>query len=69
MTKKHHPNYYLKYAGIVFQMAAAIFIGIWLGKKVDEYFVLDKPYFMSLGAIIMLAAVFYLIFKDLTNSK
>jgi len=49
------------------QMAMAIFIGIWLGKKVDAYFELSKPYFLVLGAFIMLVGVFYLIFKNLNR--
>jgi len=57
----------MKYAGMATQMAVSIFVGIWLGKKADTYFELDKPYFMLLGAVIMLVAVFILIFRDLNK--
>lgn len=60
-------NEVMKYAGMATQMAVSIFMGIWLGKKADVYFELDKPYFTLLGALIMLVAIFILIFKDLTK--
>jgi F0F1-type ATP synthase assembly protein I len=67
LKPKKESNEALKYAGMATQMAAAIFIGIWLGKKVDAYFELSKPYFMVLGALFMLCGVFYLIFKQLNR--
>ena len=69
MKQKKETNEALKYAGMATQMAAAIFIGIWLGKKVDTYFGFSKPYFLVLGALLMLIGVFYLIFNQLNNSK
>ena len=66
---KKKTNEALKYAGMATQMAGAIFIGIWLGGKVDAYFELSKPYFLVLGAFIMLGAIFYLIFKNLNRSN
>jgi len=63
------PNEALKYAGMATQMAGAIFVGIWLGKKVDAYLELSKPYFTLLGAMVMLGGIFYLIFKNLNRSN
>lgn len=51
------------------QMAVAIFAGIYIGKKIDAYFELSKPYFTLLGAMLMLSAIFYLIFKNLNQPK
>jgi len=68
-VKPKKTNEALKYAGMATQMALAIFIGIWIGKKADAYFELTKPYFTLLGAMLMLGAIFYLIFKNLNQSK
>jgi len=69
LTKSKKANEALKYAGMAMQMAAAILFGIWLGKLVDAYLELSKPYFMLLGALLMLIGIFYLIFKNLNQSK
>lgn len=51
------------------QTAISIFIGIWIGKKIDAHFALSKPYFTLLGAMLMLGAIFYIIFKNLNKPK
>ena len=67
--KKKNPNTVLKYSGMVSQMAGAIFIGLFLGKKLDAYFETQKPYFMLLLIIVFLSAVFFSIFKQLNEDN
>jgi len=66
---KKQTNPALKYSGMVAQMAGAIFIGMYLGKKIDKYFQLSKPYFMLLLIIVFLTAIFYVIIKQLNEDS
>lgn len=65
--KKTNPA--LKYSGMVGQMALAIFIGLYLGKKLDAYFNTDKPYFMLLLIIVFLTSIFYSIIQQLSDDS
>ncbi|GJM32358.1 MAG: hypothetical protein DHS20C18_13590 [Saprospiraceae bacterium] len=60
---------YMKYSGMAFQMAFIILIGTLGGKKLDEYFQLDKPYLTMLGAVLATFAALYLILKDIIFPK
>ncbi len=56
---------YAKYSGMAFQMGATVFLGAFIGKKIDEHFATEKPYFTILLAIVGISASLYLILKDL----
>ncbi|MHA8052956.1 AtpZ/AtpI family protein [Aquirufa sp. Wall-65K1] len=48
-------NSYQKFIGAAFQMLVTILLGVWLGRYLDGYFELDKPWLtivFSLGSII-----------------
>ncbi len=57
----------MKYSGMGLQMAILLLVGTYLGKKLDEHFATEKPYFTALLAILFLGAAFYIILKDLTK--
>ncbi len=63
--KKLNPA--LKYSGMAVQMAITIFIAIYLGKWVDNYFQTEKPYFVLLFSIVFLAGILYSIIRQVSN--
>ena len=72
MAKKKEPNKlsrkanaYLKYSGMAFQLAAAILIGVFVGKKLDAYLRLERPYMTAVAAMLFLLAGLYLSLKDI----
>ena len=62
-------NDVLKYSGMALQFAVLIGIGVYVGKQIDAYLHLEKSVFTALGALIMLVAGFYLVFKDILIPK
>ncbi len=71
-NKKRVPqpgNSYLKYAGMAFQMAAVMLVFLFLGKKIDQYYHFETPYFTMLGAVVGVFAALYLTLKDFIFNK
>ncbi len=61
---------YARYSGMAFQIFAAILIGVFIGKKLDAYFQLERSYFTAACSLLFLLAGLYLSLKDLLfNSK
>lgn len=58
---------YLKYSGMAFQLAAAIFLGTMIGKYIDGKLNLEKPYFTLLLALLGVIAGLYVALKDFLN--
>ena len=52
---------------MAFEMAIILFVFAWLGKKGDEYFALEKPWFTILGVLLGIFAAFYYTLKDLIS--
>lgn len=50
---------------MAFQMAVIMGLGVFAGKKADEYFGFEQSFMTALGAILGLILAFYLILKDL----
>lgn len=65
-NNQRRPNDYMKYGGWGFQLFISMYICFWLGKKVDNYFGLEKPYIALLLVFIVLVAQFYKLIKDLS---
>ncbi|MEQ6121577.1 AtpZ/AtpI family protein [Reichenbachiella sp. MALMAid0571] len=42
----------MKYSGIAFEMLAFIFIGVWAGYKLDQYFELEFPVFLLVFSVV-----------------
>lgn len=61
-------NYYLKYSGMAFQMGGIILLGVWLGKKLDQWLA-TEPYLMVVMALLSIFAALYVTLKDLVNPK
>ena len=58
---------YLKYSGIVFQMAGILFVSGWIGQKLDEYFNTEQPYIMMALMIFMLITYLWKLAIDLND--
>lgn len=63
--RKKSANFYLKYSGLAFQLAATIGIGALIGYKLDERMGNEKQYFTALFVIIFAIAGLYIALKDL----
>ncbi len=58
---------YLEYSGLAMQLFVVLFIGLWLGQKIDHYLELSKPYFTALLIIVFLVLFFYKIYRDVSR--
>jgi len=67
--KKIVDNAYLKYSGMAFQIIAYVVVGIFLGKKLDQYFETEDPIFTALLATVFLGAFFFKLFADLNRDQ
>lgn len=67
-TKKQRFDNYLKYSNIVFQLFAAIFIGVWGGIKLDAW-LHTKPWFTVILSLFGVTAGMYLSLKDFLKPK
>ncbi len=58
-------NKYIRFTGIGFQLGATIYLAVYLGKKLDNYFLMEKKLF-TLGFILIgLIASIWSIVKQL----
>ena len=57
-------NNFMKYSGMAFQMGAIIFLGVWGGTKLDEYFQFKNPLFTLFAALFSVSTAIYLSIKD-----
>lgn len=60
-------NQYARFSGIAIQMGVIIGISAWGGKKLDEYFNLNKPYLTIVCSLVGVAVALYLIIKEVIN--
>ncbi len=47
------------------EMGMLIFIGVWLGKRVDLWLHMEKPVFMLIGVLLFTLASIYRVIKSL----
>ncbi len=73
MTKEKLPpkkfSSYLKYSGLAFQLALVVFIGIFLGKKIDNYLELKKPIATMLLVLLLFVGYMYRLYVDIMSNK
>lgn len=69
MSRQTNPNkttnplkQYARYTGLAFQLLAAIFLGIWLGMKLDQWLSLKFPLFtLMLSMAALIGSIIFLI--------
>lgn len=66
--RKKQLNDYGRYVTLGIQMAAAILILTWLGRKGDAFFNLKQPWLTIAGAISGIAAGMYWLFNSMPRS-
>lgn len=57
---------YMKYTGLAFQLAAVVFISIFVGGKIDDRLALDVPLVTILMILLLIGGYFYKLIKDLS---
>lgn len=62
---RRQANQYMKYSGMAFQMGIIILLGTLAGKKLDEHFASETPYFTVFLALASIGIALYLSLKDL----
>lgn len=56
---------FLAFSGMALEMGVLIFIGMWIGKRIDRWLHLEKPWFMLLGTLLFTAAAIYRVIRAL----
>jgi uncharacterized membrane protein YfcA len=71
MIKKKSPkkplNKYARFSGVAFQMAVTIFIGTYIGTKLDEKFPNENNIFTLVFSLIFVFAALYTVIKQVKN--
>ena len=62
-------NNYARYSSMVFQLAAVIGLGVWGGRKLDQYLELKFPAFTLVFLFIAIFGGMYWTVKDLVKKK
>lgn len=66
---KKKPLNYLQYSGIAFQIIGIMLLGVFGGKKLDNYFQTSSPYFTLALSILAVFMSLYFIIKEVIKKK
>ena len=67
--KKRALHKYARFSGIGFQMAVTIFIGTFIGIKLDKKYPNEYSLFTIIFSLLFVIASLYLVIKQVTNSS
>ena len=68
--RKNQLHKIARFSGIAFQMAAALFIGTYIGIKLDEKYPNDYQMFTAICSIVFISAYLFITIKKIVkNSK
>lgn len=62
---KRSGNNFIKYTNIAIKMAVIILIGVFAGRKLDEWMAWDTPVFTLVLSLLSVAGAMYSVIKDL----
>lgn len=65
---KKQLNKYARYSGVGFQMAVTIFIGAFIGVKLDEKYPNENSIFTVVFSLLFIFASLYIVIKQVTNN-
>jgi F0F1-type ATP synthase assembly protein I len=65
--KSSQYNSYLKYSGLALQLLGAIFVGGWIGSKIDRWLDIKLPIFMIVLGLLGFAGVMYQVYRSLNR--
>jgi F0F1-type ATP synthase assembly protein I len=60
---------YAQYSSKAIQLGLTIALGAFIGRKLDAYFEIDKPYLTALLSLLATIGGIYLLIRDLINKK
>ena len=60
-------NKYARFSGVAFQMAVTIFIGTYIGVKLDEKYPNENNIFTLAFSLIFVFAALYMVIKQVKN--
>ena len=56
---------YVQYTGMALEMGLLIFVGAWLGRKLDQWLALEKPIFTLILTLLFTVGAIYRVIKSL----
>jgi len=59
----------MKYTGMAFQMAITIFLSVFAGKKLDNYFDTPQPYLTAGMALLGVFLALFLVIRQLMSEQ
>jgi F0F1-type ATP synthase assembly protein I len=65
--KKKQLNKYAQYSGIAFQMAATIFIGVFIGSNLDKKYPNKRNIYTLICSLVFTFAALYSVIKQVSN--
>ena len=60
-------NKYIRFTGVAFQMGVTIFIGTYIGTRLDKKYPNEKNLFTLIFSLVFVLASLYLVIKQVTN--
>ena len=64
----NHHNSFIKYSGLAAQMGGVIFLGVYLGKYLDDKFDTDKVFTLILSLLSVIGSM-YIAIKSVIDKK
>lgn len=56
---------YVQFSGMAIEMGLIIFVGAWLGRRLDQWLALEKPIFTLLLTLFFTVGAMYRVIKNL----
>lgn len=67
--RPRHNNSFIRYSSMAAQMGATIFLGVWIGMKLDKKFPHRIPVFTLILSLASVIIAIYMVIKDLLKTK
>ena len=59
----------LRYTSMATQMAITIFLGVWGGLKLDDYFQFDTPFMTLICSLLGVVLAVYIVIRDVLRKR
>ena len=66
---KQGNNTILRYTSLATQMAITIFLGVWGGMKLDDYFQFDTPFMTLICSLLGVVLAVYIVIRDVLRKR
>ena len=68
MPNKKNTNKFARYSGLAFEMLGIIFLGSWIGYKIDEKRQREFPLFTIVLSLFSVFAALYIVINDVIKN-